>query len=98
MTAWIELVRRTMPACDGQSRASGGAAAVLRVRNAGEGIPASLLPHVFDRFVRGQGSTGLGLGLYLAREIARAHGGEVSADADPGGGTSFRVRLPLRGR
>jgi signal transduction histidine kinase len=53
---------------------------------------------VFDRFVRGQGSTGLGLGLYLAREIARAHGGEVSADADPGGGTSFRVRLPLGGR
>ncbi len=81
-----------------RARDEGGDVAIVSVFNPGEGISPSLLPHVFDRFARGPGSTGLGLGLYLAREIARAHGGDVSADAAAGHGTSFHVRLPLAPR
>jgi signal transduction histidine kinase len=78
-----------------RERAGNDEVAVVNVWNSGEGIAPSLRPRLFDRVARGTGSTGLGLGLYLAREIARAHGGDVSAEAAPGQGTSFRVRLPL---
>jgi signal transduction histidine kinase len=81
-----------------RERAQDGACAVVRVWNSGEGIAPALLPRLFDRFARGSASTGLGLGLYLARGIARAHGGDVTAESAPGEGTSFRVRLPLAPR
>ncbi len=69
----------------------------LEVRNEGPGIPPELLPRIFERFTSGPGSRGLGLGLYLARRIALAHGGELSAESPPDRGTRFRLRLPCQG-
>jgi len=66
----------------------------LEVRNEGPGIPAELIPRIFDRFTAGPGSHGLGLGLYLAQRIAVAHGGELTADSSAGKGARFLLRLP----
>ncbi|MFG2718295.1 sensor histidine kinase [Streptomyces sp. NPDC048416] len=69
----------------------------LTVRDHGPGIAEADLPHVFDRFYRAERARALpgsGLGLAMARQIARAHGAEVSAHAAPGGGALFRVVLP----
>jgi len=67
---------------------------LLEVRDEGPGIPAELMPRVFDRFAAGPSSSGLGLGLYLARRIAVAHGGELTAESPPGKGAHFFLRLP----
>jgi len=67
----------------------------LEVRDTGRGIEPALLPHVFDRFVKGDDSRGSGLGLAIARQLVVAHGGEIAADSVPGEGTTIRVRLPL---
>ena len=69
----------------------------LEVIDTGPGIDPALLPHVFDRFVKGEGSRGSGLGLAIARQLVLAHGGEIAAVSSPGGGTTMRVRLPLTG-
>jgi two-component system OmpR family sensor kinase len=69
--------------------------AVLSVHDEGPGIPADLLSGLFDRFSSGPQSTGLGLGLYLARSIAEAHGGTLTASSVPGKGTTFWLSLPL---
>ncbi|MEU3981459.1 HAMP domain-containing sensor histidine kinase [Streptomyces sp. NPDC026672] len=68
------------------------------VEDDGPGIPSALLPHVFERFARGDsarsratGSTGLGLA--IVRAVASAHGGAVTVDSGPGR-TVFTVRLP----
>lgn len=66
----------------------------LTVSDTGEGIPAELVPHVFDRFVRGAGSTGTGLGLAIARDVVTAHGGTIDIDSRPGAGTTVRLALP----
>ena len=71
----------------------------LCIGNAG-GIPADLLPHIFDPFrsgrPRGSSDDGLGIGLYIVSEIARAHGGAVTVESSDDGPTTFRVRLPRR--
>ena len=69
--------------------------AVLIVRDQGPGIAPGLLPTLFDRFARGPDSTGLGLGLYLARGIVEAHGGALTCESEVGKGTSFQLTLPL---
>ena len=69
----------------------------LEVSDTGPGIDPALLPHVFDRFVKGETSRGSGLGLAIARQLVLAHGGEIAAVSPPGGGTTMRVRLPLTG-
>ncbi|HEV8403643.1 MAG TPA: ATP-binding protein [Candidatus Limnocylindrales bacterium] len=73
----------------------------LEVRDTGSGIEPALLPHVFDRFAKGDDSVGSGLGLAIARGLVVAHGGEIHAASPtgepPGGGTSMVVRLPLTG-
>jgi len=74
--------------------------AVVEVQDYGPGIPAAELPNIFSRFYQGAesppGSTGgLGLGLYIVREIVEAHGGAVEAESRVGEGTLFRFRLPL---
>ena len=77
-----------------------GDAALLKVDDRGPGIAAADRARLFDRFYRGStasGTTGLGLGLSLVAEIARWHGGSASVDTVPGGGSSFRLRLPLAG-
>ncbi len=78
-----------------------GNVGILRVEDTGQGIDASFLPHVFERFRQADGSTarkhgGLGLGLAIVHHIAGLHGGSVAADsAGPGKGAVFTVRLPL---
>jgi two-component system, OmpR family, sensor histidine kinase BaeS len=67
---------------------------VLRVADTGQGIDPALLPHVFDRFVKGAGSTGSGLGLAIARHLVAAHGGELTVESTGSTGTTFRVSLP----
>jgi signal transduction histidine kinase len=69
----------------------------IDVRNEGA-IPESLLPHLFEPFRmtprhRSQ-SSGLGLGLFIVREIVRAHGGTVEVTSTEATGTTFRLRLP----
>ncbi len=53
---------------------------VLTVADTGPGIDPELLPHVFDRFVKGETSRGSGLGLAIARGLVEAHGGTISVD------------------
>ncbi|CAM5658112.1 MULTISPECIES: sensor histidine kinase [Streptomyces] len=69
----------------------------LTVRDHGPGISAEDLPHVFDRFYRAEAARALpgsGLGLAMARQIARAHHAELTAAQAPGGGAVFRLRFP----
>lgn len=66
------------------------------VADGGEGIPADLLPHIFDRFRSGDSALprGTGLGLALVQAVARAHGGDVLVRSRPGRGSEFELRLP----
>jgi two-component system sensor histidine kinase MprB len=69
----------------------------LTVRDHGPGISAEDLAQVFDRFYRGaesRGRPGSGLGLAIVRQVVRQHGGTVTAESAPSGGTLMRVRLP----
>jgi two-component system OmpR family sensor kinase len=66
----------------------------ITVSDQGPGIPPDMLDTLFERFARGPGSTGLGLGLYLARQIATAHGGTLEVTSKPGEGTRFELSLP----
>jgi PAS domain S-box-containing protein len=75
--------------------------AYLRVADQGPGIPADALPHLFERFYRGEHATGdggLGLGLYISRMLVEAHGGRIWAASKPGSGSTFTVMLPLANR
>jgi signal transduction histidine kinase len=72
----------------------------LYVKDTGKGIDAALLPHVFEMYTqeRTYASTrsGLGLGLYIVKQLVELHGGRVSAEsAGPGSGATFVVSLPL---
>jgi sigma-B regulation protein RsbU (phosphoserine phosphatase) len=71
----------------------------LRVHNEGPAIAHDLLPLVFDPFRRqpthpAPRAEGLGLGLYICREMIRAHGGEVAVQSSDSAGTTFTVQLP----
>jgi len=69
---------------------------VFEVSNRGETVPSEFLPRLFEPYVRAEGSssrTGLGLGLYIAAEIARAHGGDIRAESADGL-TTFTAALP----
>jgi signal transduction histidine kinase len=71
----------------------------LEVSNGGPGIPEADQPRVFDRFFRGDAARsqtveGTGLGLSLAREIVRAHGGTLELLESRPGRTCFRLTLP----
>jgi signal transduction histidine kinase len=68
---------------------------IVSVTDTGEGIPPDLLPHVFERFVRGPNSTGSGLGLAIAHDIVAAHEGTIDASSS-NGSTEIQFRLPLR--
>jgi signal transduction histidine kinase len=71
--------------------------ALLMVRDHGIGIPSEKLPHIFERFGRGVSARnygGMGLGLYVARQLVEAHGGQIRVVSEVGEGTSFFVDLP----
>ncbi len=73
----------------------------LSVTDRGEGISPEDLPRLFGRFQRGAGGSaqsGLGLGLFISRHIAQAHGGDIHVRSEPGKGASFTVELPRRAR
>jgi signal transduction histidine kinase len=76
---------------------SDGRWAIVQVHDDGPGVPAALVPRLFTRFAVGPGSSGLGLGLFMARSIAEAHGGTLTYDPDGAGGATFRLALPLAG-
>jgi two-component system sensor histidine kinase KdpD len=70
----------------------------IHVRDHGPGIPAAEREQLFERFRRGStpgSSTGLGLGLWICRELAHNLGGEVDVTDAPGGGSVFTLRLPV---
>jgi signal transduction histidine kinase len=67
---------------------------VITVTDSGDGISPELLPRVFERFVRGPGSTGSGLGLAIVHDIVTAHGGEIEIESRAGEGTTLRLKLP----
>ena len=71
----------------------------VEVRDTGQGIPPNDLPHIFERFYRGDGARtarrdGVGLGLSIVKYIAEAHGGSVTVSSEPGRGSAFTVALP----
>jgi signal transduction histidine kinase/CHASE2 domain-containing sensor protein len=73
---------------------------LIGVKDQGYGIPADVLPHVFEKFYRvprleDADVPGTGLGLTLVREIVELHGGHVTVDSELGVGSSFSVSLPL---
>ncbi len=70
---------------------------VLAVRNTGSAVPPELRPQLFERHSGGAARTAynLGLGLYLCRLVAEAHGGTMAVGDAPGWSTSFEARLPL---
>jgi two-component system sensor histidine kinase BaeS len=74
-----------------------GPDAMLTVTDTGTGIPADELPHIFDRFWRGRQAaqtSGSGIGLAVAAELAQAHGGELTASSEPGRGTQMTLTMP----
>ena len=71
----------------------------IDVIDTGLGIPQSAIPHVFDRFyradrARSRSTGGSGLGLAIVRDVVEAHGGEVSIESPPAGGTRLTIELP----
>ncbi|MDP3968191.1 MAG: hybrid sensor histidine kinase/response regulator [Nocardioides sp.] len=79
---------------DGQVRT------VLEVEDHGPGVPEEFVPELFDEYTRGPGTTarGIGLGLYVVRQLAEAHGGHVDYRPADHGGAVFRVTLPAAAR
>jgi signal transduction histidine kinase len=80
-------------------KANGGVE--VSVRDTGEGIPAQDIPHIFERFYRGdaarsrnRGTGGAGLGLAIAQGIVRAHGGDIRVQSQVGNGTQFTFHIP----
>ncbi len=78
----------------------GNGSATLRVRDTGIGIPANELPNVFKRFhrienARGRSHEGSGIGLALASELVKLHGGSIEVESEPGRGTVFQVNIPF---
>ena len=81
--------------------------ALLAVQNRGPVIPPQRVASLFEPFTRGSADTdegygegdrprGLGLGLYIVKEIVDAHGGSISVDSDSERGTTFLIHLPRR--
>jgi signal transduction histidine kinase len=71
----------------------------VRVSDNGPGISITDLPHLFDRFYRGEaaiesGAPGTGLGLAICKEIIERHQGKIEVESEPGGGASFTIWLP----
>jgi two-component system OmpR family sensor kinase len=95
---WIRLSARSLPGRAGTAPDM----VEVTVADSGEGIPGDELPHVFDRFYKGSSTSDAsgrgarhGLGLPIAREVVRAHGGDLWAEGGPEGGGRFRFTLPV---
>lgn len=80
-----EIVISSAPAENGMVRIS--------VADSGQGMPAETMATLFQPFITTK-SGGMGIGLSISRTIVAAHGGEITAEANPGGGTVFRFTVP----
>jgi len=79
-----------------------GSEVLVAVEDHGQGIPASALPRIFERFykvdrARTRGAGGTGLGLSIARHVVEAHGGRIWAESVEGVGSTFSFAIPVRG-
>ncbi|HUS16147.1 MAG TPA: PAS domain S-box protein [Chloroflexia bacterium] len=79
-----------------------GEEACVAVSDQGMGIPAAAQPHIFQRFYRAPNAvsgqiSGLGIGLYVAQQIATLHGGTITVESHEGAGSTFTLRLPCAG-
>jgi signal transduction histidine kinase len=71
---------------------------VIKIRDHGIGITCDHLDNLFERFSRSklvERISGLGLGLYITRQIIEAHHGSISVESEPGKGSTFTVKLPV---
>jgi signal transduction histidine kinase len=68
----------------------------VSVADSGPGIAPEMLPHIFERFVKGEDSRGSGLGLAIARQLVEAHSGSIRAERPSAGGTIISFDLPIR--
>ena len=76
-----------------------GACAIIAIRDHGIGISPGNLDRIFTRFERVTApptSQGLGMGLWITKQIVEAHGGSVMVESELGSGSTFTVRLPFR--
>src|SRR5690606_39257153 len=75
---------------------------IISVRDRGPGMPAELMPRIFDRYVQAEGekrqNRGIGLGLAIAQGIAELHGGAIRVQAPQGGGCEVSMTLPFTRR
>jgi signal transduction histidine kinase len=70
--------------------------ALITIQDSGSGISADELPHIFDRFYKTRDSTGMGLGLPIAKNLVEAHGGAITAQSRLGQGSRIEISLPLQ--
>src|SRR5262249_49403441 len=70
----------------------------ISIQDHGIGIPAELIPKIFDRFYRVKAvkdpKDGLGLGLFITQALVKGHGGEIRVESEPGKGSTFHVSFP----
>ncbi len=78
------------------SAESAASSVAFTITDTGSGISPEALPHVFDRFVKAADSSGAGLGLAIAKSLVQAHHGTISAESQPGAGTTMRFFMPAR--
>ena len=101
--AWLQLAANAVRYSEDGSRVGMGSRLAdgelrLWVRDEGVGIAAADLERVTQRFERGSGTSGgTGLGLAIVGAIARAHGGRVEIESEPGRGSTVSIVLPERG-
>lgn len=89
MDAMAEVPERVMTLSSRQS----ASAVEITIDDTGQGIPEAVVHNLFQPFVTTK-KTGMGIGLSISKSIVEAHGGEIFAEPNPGGGTRFCVRLP----
>jgi signal transduction histidine kinase len=77
-------------------RSPSGDALEVRIVDTGSGIPADVLPHVFEPFYTTKRGKGTGLGLSISQTYVRSHGGEIQIASVPAQGTTVTITLPLR--
>jgi signal transduction histidine kinase len=104
---WVNLLENALQYSPAGSRVAiqvvrnGGSTARVSVADSGPGIPEEQLPHVFQRFYRGDPSRsrstgGFGLGLAICKAMVTAYGGQIQAVNRDGQGTEMRVQLPIQ--
>ncbi|WP_300652993.1 HAMP domain-containing sensor histidine kinase [Hydrogenophaga sp.] len=98
---FLNLINNAAQAIDGAGTITVATRADARhitvsVRDTGRGIPAEVLPHIFEAyFTTKPDGEGTGLGLAIARNIVEEHGGDIHVSSEVGVGSEFRVRLPI---